>query len=84
MTHTNSAKATLRRLDALIGEWTMHASIGGTPTGLARTTFRWSTEGAFVVQHADSETSDIDIPAGWLANSPFPTTTIIGLDDDSG
>ena len=74
----------LSQLEVLLGEWTMHPTIGGQPTGLGRTTFAWSTDGAFLVQHADAVASEIQIPAEWLANSPFPTTAIMGLDDGSG
>ena len=46
--------------------------------------FAWSPDGAFLVQHADFEPSDIDIPPEWVANSPFPTYAVIGVDDESG
>ena len=75
--------AARRRLDALVGEWKMEASIGGQPTGLARADFRWLEDGAFLVQHVDAEGVMPDTPSEWLANSPFPITTIIGLDDHS-
>ncbi|WP_370616630.1 MBL fold metallo-hydrolase [Mumia sp. Pv 4-285] len=73
-----------RRLDALVGEWTMHPSLGGEPAGLGRTTFAWSTEGSFLVQRAESEPSDIEISAEWTASSPFPTCAVIGVDEVSG
>jgi len=76
--------AALRPLEPLIGEWTMHPRIAGQPTGLGRTTFAWAAEGAFLTQHADSEPSEVEVPAEWLANSPFPTVAIVGVDDDSG
>lgn len=78
-----SANPALRRLDALIGEWSMLASSDGKPLVAGRTTFAWSTEGDFVVQRADTEPADFEVPAGWVANSPFPTTAIIGVDDSS-
>jgi hypothetical protein len=71
-------------LQALLGEWSMHPVIDGQPAALGRTTFAWSADGAFVVQHADAEPTEIEVPAEWQANSPFPTDAIIGLDDDSG
>lgn len=74
----------LRPLELLVGAWSMHPSVDGQPTGLGRTTFAWSAEGAFLVQHADSEPSEIEIPAEWLANSPFPSVAIIGADEDTG
>ena len=36
-----------------------------------------------LVQHADGELAD-GAPPEWVAESPLPTTTIIGLDDASG
>ena len=73
----------LRRLDALVGEWDMQASIGGQPTGSARTAFEW-LEGAFLIQRADAGPPLPDTPAEWLANSPFPLVTIMGLDESTG
>ena len=78
-----SENSDLRRLDALIGVWKVEPSIDGNPTGLAQTTFAWSTEGNFVVQHSETLPVDYELPAAWIANSPFPTKAIIGLDDGS-
>src|SRR5688572_28219675 len=71
----------MRSLDRFIGDWRMLAAIDGNPTAQGHTSFRWSTEGNFVVQHADSEPANFDIPKEWIANSPFPTNSIIGADD---
>ncbi len=73
----------LSRLDALVGEWEMQASIAGQPTGVARATFEWIEQGAFLIQRADAGPPLPGAPAEWLANSPFPLVTIIGLDDSS-
>ena len=73
----------LRRLDVLIGEWRVEPSIEGKQTGLARTTFAWSTEGNFVLQYSESLPVDYELPQAWIENAPFPTTAIIGLDDGS-
>jgi hypothetical protein len=71
----------LRRLDALVGKWEMEASIDGEPLGgHGETTFEWIEDGAFLVGHADAEPGD-DAPPEFVANSPFPVTMIIGLDD---
>jgi hypothetical protein len=79
--HTpNSA---LQRLAALVGEWEMQASVGGQPAGRARTAFEWLEGGTFLVQHADIAPAEFEPPAEWIANSPFPLTTIFGLDDAS-
>ena len=72
----------LRRLDALVGEWEMQASVGGQSMGTARTVFEWIEGGAFLVQRADDEPSE-DTPPEWQANSPLPAVTVIGLDDSS-
>jgi hypothetical protein len=73
----------LRRLDVLIGEWTVEPWVDGKPTGLARTTFAWSAEGNFVVQRTESLPVVYDLPQAWVENAPFPTTAILGLDDGS-
>jgi hypothetical protein len=73
----------LGRLEVLVGDWEMRASIGGQPTGVARASFRWLDGGAFLVQHADAGPRPTGTPAEWLANSPFPLATIIGADDAS-
>jgi hypothetical protein len=51
--------------------------------GRGRTAFEWLEGGAFLVQHADAEPAPASAPAEWVANSPFPLATIIGLDDSS-
>jgi hypothetical protein len=81
MQHT-APNPVLRRLDALVGEWEMHASVGGQPMGRSHTAFEWLEGGAFLVQHADAE-PDETTPPEWVANSPLPLTTIIGLDDSA-
>jgi len=73
----------LHVLDALVGEWTMHPSIAGHPTGLGRTVFEWSPDGSFLLQRAESAPSDIEIPDEWVANSPFPTHAVMGVDEES-
>ena len=72
----------LGRLEVLVGEWELQASVGGQPIpGRGRTVFAWLEGGAFLMQHADVE-SEV-APAEWVASSPFPVTTIIGLDDST-
>jgi hypothetical protein len=80
---TTTTNPVLKRLDALVGEWEMQASIGGQPTAAARSSFTWLEEGAFLILHAEAGPPLPDAPAEWLANSPFPITTVIGLDDES-
>jgi hypothetical protein len=73
----------LGRLDALVGEWEMQASIGGQELGgRARTAFEWIEDGAFLVQHAEAELPP-EAPPELVENWPFPVTTIVGLDDSS-
>lgn len=78
--HQPAANPILARLGALVGEWDMRASIGGQPIGRARAVFEPLEEGAFLIQHADVVPAGFEIPAELAANSPFPITTIIGLD----
>jgi hypothetical protein len=73
----------IRRLEALVGDWEMQASIGGHVMGRGHTAFEWLEDGAFLMQRADAEPPTEDAPAEWVANSPFPLVTIIGLDDSS-
>ncbi|MFI0444829.1 hypothetical protein [Actinomadura sp. 6N118] len=72
----------LRRLDVLVGEWEITVDLPVQIYRRAWTTFEW-LEGRFLVQHADGELADGASPE-WVADSPLPTTTIIGLDDASG
>jgi hypothetical protein len=72
---------TLKQLDALVGEWEMQASIGGQPLGKSRARFEWLEGGAFLVEHADTVPANSPLPPEWVANSPFPITTLFGLDD---
>ncbi len=72
----------LDRLEALVGEWELEASVGGQTIRGARTKFEWLEGGAFLVQHTDAE-PDESAPAEWVANAPFPVVTIIGLDDSA-
>jgi hypothetical protein len=75
-----SAEASLRRLDVLAGEWEMESSIGGQVVGRSRARFEWAEAGAFLVQRADGEPAEV-APPEWVINSPFPLTTVIGMDD---
>jgi hypothetical protein len=73
----------LPRLEPLVGNWEMRASIGGQLTGVARASFEWLQGRAFLIQRADAGPPLPGAPPEWLANSPFPITTIIGADDAS-
>jgi hypothetical protein len=74
----------LERLDVLVGDWRMVASVEGRPTAQARTTFEWIDGGAFLRQYAEAEPADFEPLPEWVTNSPLPTTSIVGLDDTAG
>ena len=76
-----AAHPALAALEPLVGEWEMEASVDGTAMARGRTTFEWMEGRAFLLQHADAGAPD-DSP--WRDHSPFPVTTIIGVDDSSG
>lgn len=73
----------LRRLDTLVGEWQMQASVSGRAMALGRTAFAWLDGGAFLVQHAEADPPLPSTPDVWVENSPFPVTAVIGLDDST-
>ena len=74
----------LAPLDPLVGSWRMVATVDGEPLGgTATTTFSWTDDGGFLVQHADA-VPDESWPEDWVANAPFPVTTITGVDDSTG
>lgn len=77
------AVPSLKQLDALIGQWEMQTSVDGQFLGQGQAVFEWLEGGAFLVQHADAHALP-QAPAEWVENSPFPVTTLIGLDDSSG
>jgi len=73
----------LAALEPLVGEWEVEMSIDGKALTRGRTTFEWLEDGSFLLQHADAETTE-DAPVGWRDNTPFPLTSVIGVDDSSG
>ena len=75
-----TAHPALVALEPLVGEWEMEASVDGTAMARGRTTFEWMEGRAFLIQHADAEAAGDE----WRDSSPFPVTTIIGVDDSSG
>jgi hypothetical protein len=78
-----SANPVLRRLDALAGEWQMEAITEGRVVARSRSVFEWLPDGMFLVQQAEAEPPLPNTPPEWIKNSPFPITTIMGLDDAS-
>ena len=78
----NDSKRTtgLEALEPLLGEWEIEASVEAKPMARGRTTFQWMEGRAFLIQHADAEATGDE----WRDSSPFPVTTVIGVDDSSG
>jgi len=72
----------LAALEPLVGEWEMEASVDGKAMARGRTTFEWREDGAFLLQHADVEPTDL--APEWREQAPFPVASIIGVDDSSG
>jgi hypothetical protein len=69
----------LARLDALVGRWTVQPKVEGV--GTAWTEFAWQEGGLFLRQYSDVDSIPSNTPNAWRDNAPFPTTTMIGLDD---
>ena len=69
----------LARLDALAGQWTAQPKVDGL--GSAWTEFSWQDDGMFLRQHTDAEPPSSTAPQAWRENAPFPTISLIGLDD---
>ena len=74
----------LDRLDVLVGDWVMTASVAGQTTVDARVRMEWIEQGRFLLQRADADAPRADAPRAWHDNFPFPTTMVIGYDDHSG
>ncbi|MBN6058326.1 hypothetical protein JYK22_40780, partial [Nonomuraea sp. RK-328] len=72
----------LAPLTALLGRWTIQVHVPGlTP---AWTEFAWTEDGLFLRQYSDMGEMPETTPELWRENVPFPTTTLIGLDDATG
>ncbi|MEU6039597.1 hypothetical protein ABZ801_29755 [Actinomadura sp. NPDC047616] len=78
MTHTTA----LARLEPLVGRWTVRPDVPGL--GSAWTEFTWQDDGAYLRQYSDIDELPPTAPQAWRDNAPFPTTTLIGLDDATG
>jgi hypothetical protein len=72
----------LAQLERFIGTWDVTANFGGQVMGGVAVTFEWLEGGAFLVERTVAENLD-GVPAEILANSPLPTTRIIGYDDSA-
>ena len=71
----------LSRLDVLVGRWTVRPQVDGA--GTAWTEFAWTDDGLFLRQYTDADPPPPDAPPGWRDNAPFPTTALIGLDEQA-
>jgi hypothetical protein len=72
----------MRHLERFIGDWDLTATFGGQAMKGVTSTFEWLENGALVVERTVAVTTD-DVPEELLANSPLPTTRVIGYDDSS-
>lgn len=77
---TRDKNPTLRRLDALVGEWRVRIDTGGHSMDGGRAVFTWLAGDGILHQWADAEIDD-SWPPEWVAGSPLPTSIAIGLDD---
>jgi hypothetical protein len=79
-----AANEVLSRLGSFVGEWEVRATIGGHAMPAVFATFEWLEDGAFLRQYQalDTESPEVAQLAATM-ESPFPTTSIIGLDDSS-
>ena len=69
----------LARLDPLVGRWTVQPKVEGV--GTAWSEFSWQDGGAFLRQTSDADSVPDTTPQAWRDNAPFPTISLIGLDD---
>lgn len=67
-------------LARLVGTWEFEPFVEGKSMGRGRATFDWIEDGAFVLERSEAEWSD----AGWVANAPGSTRSVIGFDDTTG
>jgi hypothetical protein len=69
----------LAPLDALTGRWTVQVQVDGV--GRAWTELSWQDDGMFLHQSTSAEPPPATTPQVWRENAPFPTYSVIGLDD---
>jgi hypothetical protein len=70
----------LARLDVLVGRWTVQPKVEGVPAAWSE--FTWQDDGLFLRQVSDVDTALMTAQMNpWRDHHPFPTTTIVGLDD---
>ena len=69
----------LARLDVLVGRWSVQVE-GVAP---AWSEVSWVQDGAFLRQFTDRDPVPDSVPDAWRGVAPFPTVTMIGLDDSA-
>lgn len=79
---TAGSNPLLERLDVLVGEWELTMSIDGRTLSGGRATFEWMAGGGAVVYRGEAEETS-DLATGLGDHSPFPTVSVIGVDDSS-
>lgn len=73
---------TLEVLEVLVGRWSVQPKVEGL--GAARSEFTWQDDRQFLRQFTDVDEIPETAPEPWRQNAPFPTTSVIGLDDGTG
>ena len=71
----------LAHLDVLVGRWTVQPEVPGVAPALTEAT--WVENGAFLRQFTERDPIPDDVPDAWRGLAPFPTVTMIGLDDSA-
>lgn len=71
----------MRQLERFIGRWDLTMTFAGqTIGGGVTSTFEWLENGTLLVERTVAGATE-DVPADLLANSPLPTTRVMGYDD---
>jgi hypothetical protein len=71
----------LARLDVLAGRWTVQPAVRGVAPALTEAT--WVEGGTFLRQITDRDPIPDDVPDAWRGFAPFPTVTMIGMDESA-
>jgi hypothetical protein len=69
-------------MDQLIGDWVQEAIVDGRVVNTSMTRIERSDDGFLVIRGWLEGPPPPDLPREWVENSPFPTTMVIGSDDD--
>lgn len=76
-----AATPALERLDPLVGDWSVEATVAGNPVARARMRVHWIEDGCYLAVYSEAVETEFEVPREWSENNPFPTKLIIGLDD---